>query len=112
MTYSIHITKGAEKDMERAADYIEFSLKNPQAADSLLNEAEKELGSLSVMPERYALVDDPLLASWGIRFVRVKQYLAFYVITPQTRTVHILRFLYGKSDWAAILYNSNKTAEY
>lgn len=109
MTYSIHITKRAEKDLERAADYIEFSLKNPQAADSLLYEAEKELGSLSNMPERYALVDDPLLASRGIRFVRVKQYLAFYAITPQTKTVHILRFLYGKRDWTAVLRNGDKT---
>lgn len=29
MTYRVHITKAAERDMERAVDYIEYTLKNP-----------------------------------------------------------------------------------
>lgn len=29
--------------------------------------------------------------------------LAFYVIAKETQTVHIIRFLYGKSDWRSIL---------
>lgn len=103
MSYHVHITRQAEKDLGRALDYIEFSLKNPQAADSLLDEAETTLASLDQMPERYALADDKLLVAWGIRFVQVKKYLAFYVIAKETRTVHIIRFLYGKSDWRSIL---------
>lgn len=35
-TYQVHITRRAERDLARAQDYIEFSLKNPQAADGLL----------------------------------------------------------------------------
>ena len=103
MSYHVHITKKAEKYLNRALDYIEFSLKNPQAADSLLDEAENTLGSLSQMPERYALPEDKLLAAWGIRFVQVKKYLAFYVIAKESQIVHIVRFLYGKSDWRSIL---------
>lgn len=103
MNYSVHITRRAEKDLNRALDYIGFSLKNPQAADSLLDEAEAALGSLDYMPERYALADDKLLAAWGIRYVQVKRYLAFYVISKETHIVHIVRFLYGKSDWRSIL---------
>ena len=103
MSYQVHITKQAEKDLDHALDYIEFSLKNPQAADNLLDEAEQTLGSLTQMPERYALPEDKLLAAWGIRFVQIKKYLAFYVIAKETQTVHIIRFLYGKSDWRSIL---------
>ena len=102
-TYQVHITRRAERDLARAQDYIEFSLKNPQAADDLLDEAERVLSSLKQMPERYALPGDKLLAAWGIRFVQVKKYLAFYVIAKETQTVHIIRFLYGKSDWRFIL---------
>lgn len=102
-TYQVHITRRAERDLARAQDYIEFSLKNPQAADDLLDEAERELSSLKQMPEHFAIVDDSLLASWGIHFVQIKKYLAFYVIAEETRTVHIVRFLYGKSDWRSIL---------
>ena len=103
MNYHVHITHRAEHDLNRALDYIEFSLKNPQAADSLLDEADRVLNSLSQMPERYALPGDKLLAAWGIRFVQIKKYLAFYVIAKETQTVHVIRFLYGKSDWSAIL---------
>ena len=103
MSYQVHITRQAEKDLNRVLDYIEFSLKNPQAADRLLDEAEHTLGSLALMPERYALPEDKLLAAWGIRFVQIRKYLAFYVIAKETQTVHIIRFLYGKSDWRSIL---------
>lgn len=33
MNYYIHITQTAERDMISAADYIEFTLKNPEAPD-------------------------------------------------------------------------------
>lgn len=103
MSYQVHITKQAEKDPDCALDYIEFSLKKPQAADSLLDEAEQTLGSLTQMPGRYALPEDKLLTAWGIRFVQIKNYLAFYVIVKETQIVHIIRFLYGKSDWRSVL---------
>ena len=103
MTYHVHITDRAERDLERALDYIEFSLKNPKASDNLLDMVEDTLSGLAHMPERYAVVDDELLAAWGIRFVQIKNYLAFYSISQETQTAHIIRFLYGKSDWRSIL---------
>lgn len=41
MSYSIHITATAERDILRAADYIKFTLKNPTAAEHLLDAATK-----------------------------------------------------------------------
>ncbi|MBR1628645.1 MAG: hypothetical protein IJ679_05160 [Lachnospiraceae bacterium] len=38
MNYDIHITRAAEKDLNSAADYIEFVLLNPQAADNVISE--------------------------------------------------------------------------
>ncbi len=46
MSYRIHITSAAERDLNRAADHIEFVLKNPKAADDLLDEAEKQINSI------------------------------------------------------------------
>ena len=37
MSYKLHITKAAERDLIDAADYIEVTLKNPEAADHLLD---------------------------------------------------------------------------
>ncbi len=109
MTYRVHITNQAERDLERTLDYIEFSLKNPKAADDLFDAVECTLPGLAHMPERYAPVDDELLAAWEIRFVQIKNYLAFYVIARETKMVHIIRFLYGKSNWRSILRNGFTT---
>ncbi len=103
INYEIHITCAAQRDLLNAADHIEFILKNPKAADDLLDEAEKQINKLAKFPEKFCLIDDPVLLSWGIRSVSVKNYLAFYIIDNKKNKVIIVRFLYQKSNWKAIL---------
>ncbi|EJX00951.1 toxin-antitoxin system, toxin component, RelE family [gut metagenome] len=103
MNYHIHITQTAERDMISAADYIEFALKNPEAADHLLDTAEEKINALSQFPQKFPLVDDRILSSWGIRFTIVSNYLAFYRISETEKQVTVVRFLYAKSNWASIL---------
>ena len=47
MSYQVHITSTAEHDIMRAADYIQFTLRNPDAADNLLDAATEQIGSLA-----------------------------------------------------------------
>ena len=103
MSYQLYITATAEHDIMRAVDYIEFTLKNPDAADNLLDVATKQIGSLADLPQRFRLVDDSVLASWGIRFIIINHYLAFYTIDEERQTVIVVRFLYQKSNWTSIL---------
>ncbi len=103
MSYNIYITATAERDILRAADHIEFTLKNPTAADHLLDAVTEQINSLGDMPEKFRLVDDPVLASWEIRFVIVNNYLAFYTIDKRKQLVIVVRFLYQKSNWNSIL---------
>ncbi len=103
MKYNIHITAKAENDLESAADYIEFTLLNPDAAAKLLDDADKAIQTLASAPEAHQLVDDPVLKSWGIRYVLVGNYIAFYIIDEAEKTVHIVRFLYGKRNWMTLL---------
>ena len=65
--------------------------------------ATEQIGSLAVLPQKFCLVDDPVLASWGIRFAIINNYLAFYTIYEEKQTVIIVRFLYQKSNWTSIL---------
>ena len=105
MNYEVRITRAAENDLNEAADYIEFVLLNPQAADDLVDAVEETLPTLAQYAQRYALVDDPVLRAWGIRFVQIKNYLAFYTISEEEQKVYIVRFLYGKRNWISILKN-------
>jgi plasmid stabilization system protein ParE len=105
MKYSVRITDSAETDLNSAVDYIEFNLLNPQAADNLLDCVEGVFKKLSDAPQIHALVDDPVLNAWGIRFVTVNNYMAFYRIDERFKIVYIVRFLYGKRNWIDILKN-------
>lgn len=105
MNYEVRITRAAENDLNEAADYIEFVLLNPQTADDLLDTVEETLPTLAQYAQRYALVDDPVLKAWGIRFVQIKNYLAFYTVSEEEQKVYIVRFLYGKRNWISILKN-------
>lgn len=103
MRYRIHITKTAERDIDDAADYIEYTLMNPIAANHLFDLIEENLSPLSSNPKIHPVVDDPVLCAWGIRFVVVNNYLAFYTIDEPEKVVHVVRFLYCKRDWVHIL---------
>lgn len=104
MSYQVHIARAARRDLERACDYIEFVLKNQQAAYRLFVEAEALFTELMNMPKRYALVDDELLSAKGVRSLAVKNYIAFYTVSEKDKTVNIFRFLHGKSDWMSTLH--------
>ena len=103
MNYDIYITAAAEADLNKAADYIDHILLNPQAADDLLDEAERQITDLSTFPEKHPLVEDPVLNAWGIRLTLIKDSLAFYVISEDKKRVCIVRFLHSRQNWAAIL---------
>ena len=109
-TYAVHITRTAQRDLSEAVGYIDNILKNPIAADSLLEEFEKKTAELAVFPEKYRLASDKTLSSWGIRFLTVGNYLAIYLIDEDADTVYIVRFLYGKSNWISILKGGISTS--
>ena len=66
-------------------------------------ELYSQINSLSELPQRFRLVDDPVLASWQIRFIMINNYLAFYTIDKEKQMVIVVRFLYQKSNWISIL---------
>ena len=101
--YKIHVSHAAEHDLHSAANYIAHQLQNPLAARRMLANALASIDSLETFPGRFPVIDEPLLASHQLHFVPVQNYLLFYRIDSSTQTVHILRFLYGHSDWQAIL---------
>lgn len=92
MLYQIDISHRAHQDIEDAACYIAYQLKNPSAAQNLVRRAFGSIDSLEELPARFSVVRDPFLASLSIRFVPVQGYLAFYQVNEVTQTVHILRF--------------------
>ena len=109
MNYKLYITKKAEKDILSAVDYIRNVLHNKQAAARLLEKVEKSIGELAFMPQTHKIVDDLILKKQGIRFITIGNYMAFFTINETEKSVHIIRFLYGKRNWLKILKNEYDT---
>ena len=80
-----------------------LTLKNPTAADFLTESVGTSLQKLDRFPNQNPVVHDPFLYGLGIHFIIVQNYMAFYQIEEPAQVVHILRFLYGKSNWVSIL---------
>lgn len=101
--YQIIITEPAELDIAEATRYIAKELQNPAAANSLLDDIENSIASLKNMPERHAIIKNERLLSLGFRYLAVNNYLVFYIIREDTKSVTIERFLHCRRDWNHII---------
>ncbi|HCM27581.1 MAG TPA: type II toxin-antitoxin system RelE/ParE family toxin [Treponema sp.] len=101
--YRVDFTEPAEEDLLAALRYISDVLKAPGAASKLLSETEQQLKVLESLPRSCPLVQDEVLAMQGIRLLSVKNYLVFYVVKESEKAISIIRFLYGRRDWARAL---------
>ena len=91
MNYTVELSNTAEQDIHESVRYVTLQLKNPIAGRRLLGNTID------------CVIGDPILVIHQIHFVPVQNYLLFYQIHEPSHTVMVLRFLYGKSDWASIL---------
>ena len=98
--YDVILYPTAKQDLLDIIDYL--NTLSPDAAllryYDLLTE---EIASLSRMPERCPRPKDLALAAKGYRYLIVKDYLVFYVVSG--RTVQIRRILYGRRNYQALL---------
>lgn len=102
--YKIEITNLAEQDLEDAADYIAFHLKNPSAAVNTVRGIRKQINMLQDFPKRNELDDDPILADLGVRMDYYKNYKIYYVVEEDV--VIIVRILHMLVDSRAWLYQT------
>jgi plasmid stabilization system protein ParE len=103
MNYSLNITDIAEEDILDTVKYITNVLKNPIAANNLLDEIERHEKMLEDTPGIYPFVNDEYLAGKGLKYVKIKNFLMFYTINEKNKTVNVIRFLYGRREWKSIL---------
>lgn len=101
--YDIQITEPAEKDLYEIGAYISKELLEPETAKKVISKIAKGINSLGDMPLRNALVADERLAYKGIRKIIVDNYIIFYIVTEESKTVTIIRILYGKRNWINLL---------
>lgn len=101
--YNVEVTQIAEQDYYKAEAYIKYELYNQKAAAGLAKKLHEAIKDLSFFPTNYPICNDDFLRVWEIRFVPVNNYLLFYIVREDEKTVYVLRFLYSRRDWQKIL---------
>ena len=101
--YKILVSETYHKDLKNIIYYIYHNLDAPLTASTLLDEIESAVSALSVMPFRYGLVDDAYLHRKKFRKCLVKNYIIFYKVNKENKTVMIHRILHARQKWIDIL---------
>ena len=99
MAYKLLVTEAAHEDLDEALGYIALQLSNPAAAANLLGQVEQCYEQLKQFPFLYEKCRDPRLFRSGYHKVSIGNYIMIYHPLEETRTVYILRFLYGGRDY-------------
>lgn len=98
MTYKIAFSKQANLDLREISGYISLILSSPNTATNLLNRLEKAIFSLKIFPERYRIYQTEPLKSKKIRLFPVENYVILYTMDIPSKTVNIIRVIYGKRN--------------
>lgn len=88
-------------DLEGTVDYIAGTLKNPDAAESLVDAVFKEIESrlpIADCFEQYQSSYEPELPYYH---TKVRNYLVFYVVIQEAtgKIMEVRRLLYNKRNW-------------
>lgn len=101
--YKILVSESYHRDLKGIIHYISHNLDAPFTASDLLDEIESTVSSLSTMPQRYELVNDNYLRGKEFRKCLVKNYIIFYKIHEESKTVMVHRILHTRQNWMDIL---------
>lgn len=92
MSFSVIISAQADKDLRAIYEYIAVTLLSPENAFAQLSRLEDRILKLDELPLRYPFYKN------DIRIMPVDNYLVFYSVGEKSKTVRVLRVMYGRRD--------------
>jgi len=101
--FELVFSEKINNDIISALNYIRNILEAPKAAENHYEELKKKYEQLKENPYIRPLVQDKYLATKGVRFIKVKNYILIYRINEENNTVFLFRFIYCRRDWINIL---------
>lgn len=98
MTYKVIFSKAFEDDLDETLEFISRKLYNPSAAQRLLDKVSDTVSLLEENPMLFPLYHDDVLAKQGLRYTVIANYLLFYKVNEQAKTVDLSRFIFGERN--------------
>lgn len=104
--YEVKLTEQAQRQLQKIIRYIAEDLQESHTAIRMLDRLEKEIMSLSTLPNRVALTEEEPWHSAGIHKLPVKNYLVYFWVDEPRKKVQITAIVYGRRDQRSILQNT------
>ena len=98
MMWTVSYTEHARRDLRGIYKYISDMLLEPVTAKNQTDRIMNAADSLAHMPLRYRLYDSEPWRSRGLRIMPVDNYVVLYLPDEPSRTVTIIRVMYGGRD--------------
>ena len=92
MVYNIEITDRAEKQIEKAIQYLAVNLKSIQAAKNLMEDINQAVGLLEAFEASFSFCEDSYLASKGYRKYALKKHDYLIIYRVEENTVYLVGF--------------------
>ena len=96
--YTVKITSQAQAQLREIVSYIRFTLQSPGTALKMLDTLEEEIASLDQFPNRVPLTEEEPWHSQGIHKLSVKNYLVYFWINEDAKTVQVIGVIFGRRD--------------
>lgn len=103
--YTVKITPQAQSQLGEIANYIRYALKEPQTALRTLETLEKEIYSLSYLPNRVPLISEEPWRGQGVHKLSVKNFLVYFIVQECEKVVQVFAVIYARRDQAQQLKN-------
>lgn len=107
-TCSVIYSPKAMEDLREIYSYIAFTLLVPETAEKQINRIRKQIRSLDFMPSRYPLTDWEPWKSMGMHKVSADNFVIYYTVNDDSRTVTVIRIFYSGRDVANIVNTENE----
>ena len=101
--YKVEYLPIAKKDIHSAAMYIADELCAPKASAGLVREIRRKVNNLRDMPYIYREYHGEPQNETIYRGMQVKNYIVFYAINEESKTIEIHRVLYARMDFSSLL---------
>ncbi len=105
MAYRVIIMPPAKHRLDRYVDYTMNILKNSQAAKAILADAKETKKRLSVVADSLKVCDNPLLAKYGYRKIRMQRHAFIMIYRIQAGTVIVDGMFHELQDYEGIFAN-------
>lgn len=97
--YKVRLSIVAKNDFKSIISYIKNDLLEPTIARKYAELIKEEIKTLEHFPQKFSVIDPSIIKYDNFRKLIIKNYIAFYRINEDKKTVNIERILYGGTDW-------------